>query len=399
VDRIYDALLREHLRENRQMALVVGPRQVGKTTAARRGAGDHAYLSWDRQSDRVLITGGPNQVARHLGLDGLLPSPRHVVFDEIHEYRRWRGFLKGFFDVYGDRTRTVVTGSARLGHFRRGGDSLMGRYFLYRMHPVSIGEVVRPHMSLDLVRPPMSIDDGAFASLLRFGGYPEPFLQADVRFYNRWRRMRSELLFREDLRDLTRIQEAGQVEVLGQLIASQAGQQVNYSSLAQGANVAVDTARRWISALSSLFFCFTISPWSRNVRKSLRKQPKVYLWDWSVVDSQGARYENFVAAHLLKAVDWWTDVGLGEFSLYYLRDKTKREVDFLVVRDGAPWFLVEVKSSGGHGISPALRHFQRETGASHAFQLAFDSQYVDADCFTHTEPIEVPARTLLSQLI
>lgn len=399
MDRVYDALLREHLRENRQMAMVVGPRQVGKTTTSRLGAAEHAYYTWDRQSDRRLITAGPDELARDLGIHSVHPSPRHVVFDEIHKYRKWREFLKGFFDVYGDRTRTVVTGSARLGHFRRGGNSLMGRYFLYRMHPVSIGEVVRPQMSLDVVRPPIPIDNDAYTSLLCFGGYPEPFLRSDTRFYNRWRRMRNELLFREDLRDLTRIEEAGQVEVLGQLIASQAGRQVNYSSLAQSVNVAVDTIRRWIAALSALFFCFTISPWYRNVRKSLRKQPKIYLWDWSVVESSGARNENLVASHLLKAVNWWTDVGLGDFDLYYLRDKAKREVDFLVSRDGAPWFLVEVKSSGGRGIASALQYFQAETGARHAFQVVLESDYIDADCFAHTEPIEVPARTLLSQLI
>ena len=399
MDRIYDALIREHLEENRQIALVSGPRQVGKTTSSQAGAGDHAYFSWDRQSDRILITRGPDAVAANIGLGAVRSSPRHVVFDEIHKYRMWRSFLKGFFDVYSDRARSVVTGSARIGYFRRGGDSLMGRYFLYRMHPVSVGELVRDTIGEEPVQPPERIDHNSFSDLLRFGGYPEPFLRADTRFYNRWRRLRTELLFREDLRDLTRIQEAGQVEVLGQLTADRAGQLVNYSNLAADVNAAVDTVRRWMTTLEALYFCFTIRPWRTNVSKSLRKQPKVFLWDWSSVAADGARRENFIAAHLLKAVHWWTDIGLGDFGLYYVRDKAKREVDFLVTRDGVPWFLAEVKSTVGRALSPALGYFQRQIGASHAFQIAMDAEYVDVDCFMQTRPIEVPALTLLSQLV
>ena len=385
--------------QNRQIAMVTGPRQVGKTTSTREGAGEHRYYTWDQQSDRRLITRGAKAVAEDASLSVLSKPSLHVVFDEIHKYRLWRSFLKGCFDVYANRARIVVTGSASLGFFRRGGDSLMGRYFLYRMHPVSVGELLRASVGTSVIAEPAQIDDESYAALLRFGGYPEPFLRGETRFYNRWRRLRSELLFREDLRDLTRIQEAGQVEVLGELLASQGGQLLSYSSLARDANVAVDTARRWVAALEALFYIYTIRPWYRNVPKSLRKQPKVYLWDWSIVTDEGVRHENLVASHLLKAVHWWTDIGLGQYELYYLRDKQKREVDFLVVRDGNPWFLVEVKSSGRRPLSPSLAHFQLQVGAQHAFQVAIDLDYVDADCFARTEPTIVPACTFLSQLV
>jgi uncharacterized protein len=399
VDRIYESLIREHLDRERQMALITGPRQVGKTTSSRAGAADHAYYSWDRQSDRVLITRGPDAVAGDLDLDRLAALPRHVVFDELHKYRAWRAFLKGFFDVYGERTRTVVTGSARLGFFRRGGDSLMGRYFLYRMHPLSVGELLRQEISPDVVRSPMKLDDTSYEDLRRFGGYPEPLTRADTRFYNRWRRLRSEVLFREDLRDLTRIQEAGQVEVLGQLLADRAGGLINYSNLALQVNASVDSVRRWTAALEALYYCFAIRPWDRNIPKSLRKQPKIYLWDWSQIAETGARNENFIAAHLLKAVHWWTDIGLGTYDLYYLRDKAKREVDFLITADGSPWMLVEVQSSLDRDLSPSLGYFQQLTGAPHAFQVAISADYVDIDCFSADRPVKVPALTLLSQLV
>jgi predicted AAA+ superfamily ATPase len=131
----------------------------------------------------------------------------------------------------------------------------------------------------------------------------------------------------------------------------------------------------------------------------LRKEPKIYLRDWSLLEPSGARLETFVACHLLKAVQWWEDLGLGTYGLFYLRDKQKREVDFLVARNNQPWFLVEVKSSQERPLSDALRHFQSQTGALHAFQAALDMPFVDRDCFAIHEPMIVSAKTLLSQLV
>ena len=142
-----------------------------------------------------------------------------------------------------------------------------------------------------------------------------------------------------------------------------------------------------------------LRPWHRQVPKSLRKQPKLFLWDWSLVADPGARAENLVASHLLKAVQAWTDAGLGACDAFHLRDKAGREVDFLVTRDGRPWFLVEVKSSARRSLNPDLGYFQRITGAAHAFQLAFDLPYVEANAFDHTSPVRVPAATFLSQLV
>ena len=153
----------------------------------------------------------------------------------------------------------------------------MGRYFLYRMHPLSVAELLRTELSENMISEPIRPSPDTIPQLLRFGGFSEPLLKSSMRFYNRWQRLRNELLFREDLRDLTQIHEAGQVEVLAELIAAQAGQLVSYSSLANNVNVAVDTIRRWIATLESLFYCFSVRPWYRNVPKSLRKQPKIFV--------------------------------------------------------------------------------------------------------------------------
>ena len=162
--------------------------------------------------------------------------------------------------------------------------------------------------------------------------------------------------------------------------------------------MAVETIRRWIATLEGLYFGFRVRPWFKNVSKSLRKEPKWFVTDWSVVDDPGARAETFVACHLLKAVQGWTDTGLGTFELRYLRDKQKREVDFVVVRDKRPWFLVEVKHSDTK-LSPELAHFRDQVGAAHAFQAVLALDYVDVDCFEYTKPVVVPMKTLLSQLL
>ena len=403
MERRYEPMLRGHFNTCRQMVFLSGPRQVGKTTTARAVAqalGEHEYFSWDRQTDRTTILAGPDAVAERMQLHRLRPEPPVCVLDELHRYGKWKGFLKGLFDSYPDALRILVTGSARLDVFRAGGDSLMGRYFPYRMHPLSLAEVSVPNrVPEDGPVPPTRPAPDALSALLRFGGFPEPFLRQEDRFWRRWRRLRNQQLFREDLRDLTGIRELGQVEVLAELLRTRVGQLVSYTSLANALNASVDSVRRWIETLERLYWCFAVRPWHRNVPRALRKEPKYYLWDWSSVENPAARLENLVASALLKSVHAWTDLGAGDYGLHFLRDKEKREVDFLVTRDGAPWFLVEVKSSGSARLSPHLLRFQEVTGAAHAFQVALDLEFVDRDCFAENRPLVVPAATFLSQLV
>ncbi len=395
--RIYDSMLSEHLEALRQMAFVAGPKQVGKTTTCRTLAA--TYLDWDASSDQRLIVAGTDAVAAACNLTRLAPERPVLVFDELHKYPRWKNFLKGFFDTNEADCRIVVTGSSRLDVYRRGGDSLMGRYFLYRMHPFSVAELGRTDLPGDNpIREPSAIDDAAWGALLRFGGFPEPMLSASDRFSRRWQRLRHAQLFKEDVRDLTRIQDVALVEVMGVLLAERSGQQLTVSNLARDVGVAPNTAKAWVEALCALHIGFLVRPWFRNVSSALRKEPKWFLRDWSVIDDTGQRAETIVACHLLKAVEGWTDLGLGTFDLRYVRDKRKREVDFLVVKDGEPWFLVEVKVADTR-LSPQLAYFQEQTDAAHAFQVVLDLPHIEADCFARTSPTVVPARTFLSQLL
>jgi len=394
--RLYDHILREHLEHHRQMAFVSGPRQVGKTTTCRALAS--SYLNWDSVDDRRLILRGPEAVAEHLGLEQLREPIPVVVFDELHKYRKWKNFLKGFSDVHGQHLRLIVTGSSRLDIMRRGSDSLMGRYFLFRMHPWSVGECAHVIPSELLVRPPKPIADADWKALTEHGGFPEPFLKRDLRFTRRWRSLRRDQLTKGDLRDIAQLQDLSTMEALTLILSEHSSQQLIYSNLSREIGVAIDTVRRWLDLLVRLHYGFLVRPWFTNVTKALRKEPKWFLRDWSGIDEPGARAETLVACHLLKAVEGWTDLGFGQFELRYLRDKLKREVDFLVVRDRKPWFLVEVKNSESK-LSESLGYFQAQTKARHAFQLILDRPFLNADCFVRTGPCVLPARTLLSQLL
>ena len=395
IQRLFTLALKDHLKSNRQMAFVSGPRQVGKTTVS-LDLSDY-YFDWDNVNHREMMLAGPKSIAGACGLDVLKGKKPVISFDEVHKYSKWKDLLKGFFDTYGGGVLIIVTGSSRLDVFRKGGDSLMGRYFLYRMHPLGVSELAGIHSLDELLRDPIPIADEDFDALWNYGGFPEPFVRRNDRFHRRWKRLRNQQLFKEEVRELTRVQELSQLEILGKLLASRSGEQIRYSGLARTIRINDKTVRNWVAHLVSLHYGFLVMPWYRNVSRSLRKEPKWYLRDWSDVRDAGKRAETFVACHLLKAVEGWTDLGLGSFELRYIRDKDKREVDFVVIRDEEPWFLVEVKRSS-MSLSAQLEYFQKSTGCSHAFQVVTALDFVGADCFERNEPVVVPARTFLSQL-
>lgn len=396
--RLYEAVIREHLSLYRQMVFLSGPRQVGKTTLARIFATD--YLNWETKDVRQLVLKGAAAVGEALSLGKGRKRSRVLVFDEIHRYAKWKGFLKGFFDLYEGDVRIFATGSARMDVYKRGGDSMMGRYFPYRVHPFSVAELASPTIpdEKSVVRPPKRIDAAQWEALRAFGGFPEPLTNGTMRFLRKWRSLRLEQLLREDIRDVTRSVELDQIEALATILANRSGDQLVMAPLACDVTTSEPTVKKWISLLKALYYGFTVRPYFRNVENSLRKTPKWYLRDWSGIEDEGKRMETLVACHLLKAVEGWTDLGFGEFDLFYLRDRSQREVDFLVTRDRQPWFLVEVKKSDT-ALSSALAHFQRATGARHAFQVVADMEFSERNCFEALAPTVVPAQTFLSQLL
>ena len=393
--RWHDEILRERLPRSRTV-FVCGPRQVGKTTTC-RALGAH-YLNWDAAADRLIILQGVEAVAQHLRLERAPGQEVTVVIDNLHGHRHWKSFLRKFNARYGERVRLIAT-MLNAVHDKR--TSHPPKASLVRINPWSVGECVRTVPTDSPVKPPTNISDADWAALLEHGGYPEPFRKRDPRFTRRWHAQRQAQLLEHDLPGLAAVRDPAIVQLFAQLLSARSATPLIYSDSSRQLGVTVDTVRRWLGLLVGMQHGFCVRPWFAGVPKALRKEPKWYLRDWSAVADPPARLRTFVACHLLKAVEGWTDLGFGQFELRYVRDKLKREVDFLVLRDRRPWFLVTVShdAPADGAVAPALAYFQRVTRARHAFHLVLNGAFSGADCFEQSGAAVVSARTFLSQLL
>jgi predicted AAA+ superfamily ATPase len=339
------------------MVLIGGPRQVGKTTFAlgflgREADATHpAYLNWDHPS-----------VPPRLRRAELPPGQPLLLLDEIHKYARWRNLLKGIYDTEKSRRRVLVTGSARLDYYRKGGDSLAGRYRYFRLHPFSLRELS--------ARPSRSDLD----ALLRFGGFPEPLFAQNETEHRIWRRDRISRVVREDLRDLEQVREISLIEHLVELLPSKVGSPLSVKSLREDLQVDHKTVERWLHILENLYLCFRVPPYGPPRIRAVKKERKLYLWDWSEVGESGPRFENMVACQLLKYCHCVEDTEGHAMELRYLRDTDRREVDFVVLKNRKPLFAVECKS-GEAGVGPALRYFAERTPVPRFYQTHLGARH------------------------
>lgn len=368
----------------KKMVFIGGPRQVGKTTLARElgrraFSGSFRYLNWDSFADRRDIRSGT--VAAEEAL---------VIFDEIHKYRQWKGFIKGFYDKNKERYKIIVTGSSRLDVYRKGGDSLLGRYHHYRFHPLSLREVAGKgapahQPGRPLVFAPSSPETReAFERLLRFGGFPEIFLEGTEKALHRWHNQRLDALVREDIRDIENLRDLSAIELLAQLLPGKVGGLFSLNSLREDVGATHKTVASWVDVLERFYYHFRIRPHQSSLIKSLRKEPKLYLWDWSEVQDEGARFENLLASHLLKFCHFLHDAEGVKAELRFLRDIDGRETDFLVNLDGRPWFCVEAKSSAKRLPRPLL-YFKEKLGLTLAYQAVREPgvNHIQADSGVH----------------
>ena len=379
IERTLLALVDTIITEFNKMAFVSGPRQVGKTTLAQhyqRGFSQSLYLNWDTLSHQKRILTDP----AFLEKENREPDqPFLVVLDEIHKYARWKNYLKGTYDHYKDEFQFLVTGSGRLDLFKKGGDSLLGRYFSVLLLPLSIGELSGQFNGFDafklgLNNPPTASQDrrSAYRHLFRFGGFPEPFSRGRIDFYNLWFAERKRVLVREDIRDTSAIRNISLLEHLAHLIPHRVGSPLSINAIREDVGVAFETARDWIALLEQFFYLFRILPYTTRVARALRKETKAYLFDWAEIENDSIRFENLVALHLFKAVQVWQAQGNRAISLNFIRNKEKREVDFVLSERGKPFCLIECKASGEE-LAPNLVYFQEKLEVPVAVQLLHQS--------------------------
>jgi predicted AAA+ superfamily ATPase len=352
----------EDLKE--KMVFVGGPRQVGKTTLARKLVGNHfqhpGYFNWDNRQDRRSI------------MQSSWPGDAElIILDEIHKYKKWKSLVKGEYDKLKDKYSFLITGSARLDLYRKGGDSMLGRYHYYRLHPFTLAEVVDrqsvPNV-FEEVPIPSQNEKELFLGLDKFGGFPEPFLRQNARVLRRWHNQKVDRLFREDIRDVEQVRDIVNMQLLGDLLPDRAGSLLSLNSLREDLEVSHRSVSNWINILESFYYCFRIYPFAAKNYRSLKKEAKLYLWDWSEIEQEPARFENCVASHLLKLVHFLHDYEGYRAQLYYLRSIEKKEVDFLVTIDKKPWFAVEAKINDANA-SPHLYYFKDKLKIPFSYQV------------------------------
>ena len=316
-----------------KMVFVGGPRQVGKTTLCKSFIkSKSAYLNWDFQPHKELI------------LKNELPAEPLILLDEIHKYKKWRGWLKGNYDVYKETMNFIVTGSARLDLYRHGGDSLQGRYHYLRLHPLSVAELKIKTQS-------------DFETLLKLGGFPEPFFRSSEIQAKRWSQEYRTRFIQDDLRSLEQFVDLDTLELLIQRLPQLVGSPLSINSLREDLQKSQQTLAKWITALEKLYGIFRIPPYGPPKVKAIKKEQKHYHFDWTLIEDEGVRFENLVACHLLKWVHFEQDSKARPLELRYFRDVNRREVDFVVLEGKLPILFIECKLSD-YSPSDSLRYIK-----------------------------------------
>ncbi|MFC2155433.1 ATP-binding protein [Acidobacteriota bacterium] len=361
-DRYLTDYVIEDLKE--KMVFIGGPRQVGKTTLATDIIAGHfknsAYFNWDNREDRKRITNSD------------WPGNADIlILDEIHKYRKWKNLVKGEYDKLKKKYKFLVTGSARLDVYRKGGDSLQGRYHYYRMHPFSTAELINKKNRFEINEElffESEENNEELETLFEFGGFPEPMVKQNKRFLRRWHNEKIERLFYEDIRSLEQVRELNSMKLLSDILPERVGSLLSINSLRGDLEVSHRAVSNWLNILEALYYHFRLHPYTGKMLRSLKKEPKLFLWDWSEVPDPGARFENMIASHLLKWTHFLHNYEGYKVGLYFLRNVDKKEVDFLVTADKKPWFAVEVKLSDT-GISPSLHYYKERLNIPYLFQV------------------------------
>ncbi len=352
----------------KKMVLLAGPRQVGKTTLASEllACGNGVYYNWDDDEHKNLI--------RKSNLD---QNAYLWVFDEIHKYRSWRNWLKGKYDLYHRKHQILVTGSAMLDVYSRGGDSMQGRYYFHRLHPFTLAELECPSQThtieqINQTQNQSSSSQAALEQLMLFGGFPEPLFSGSETEALRWRNAYGHRLIREDIRDLEDIQMLDKITNLFEHLPYTVGSVLSINSLREDLEVNFKTAARWVDILEKNYACFRIAPYGPAKLRAAKKEKKLYFWDWARVEKTSARFENLVAMHLLRMCHWFYDTQGIEMDLRFYRDSQSREVDFIVLKNKKPWMAIEVKESD-RSLDPSLKYFLERVKVPYAYQISLES--------------------------
>ncbi len=343
----------------KKIVLLSGPRQVGKTTLSTLLDKSFEYLNYDRLEDRRKILSVQWDRKKSLW-----------VFDEIHKMKNWKRWLKGIADTE-KKNQILVTGSAKLNTFKKVGDSMAGRYLEYQLMPLDLKEL-KDYGS--------ESPEKKFEKLWNLSGFPEPYLSGSEAEYKRWRKTHLDVMIRQDLPELEAVRRITDIELLFELMKERVASPLSHNSLREDLQTDDKSIKRWLTWLENSYTLFKVSPFSKNLKYSLKKAPKYYLFDYPRIKDPGARLENLVALALHKELLLRNDRDGENYSLHYLQDKFHHEIDFLICNDRKPISMIEVKTSDQEAsrnfgifyphlksLNPSLRQIQLVKGLSRPF--------------------------------
>ena len=387
-----------------KMRFVGGPRQCGKTTLAKmlleKKESGNLYYNWDVPAVRDRYRDDSLFYRKDL------PSRKTAwaCFDEIHKSQKWKDILKGIYDQDSRKLTLLVTGSARLVPSRRGGDSLAGRYLLFHLPPILAGELAGktpalyvPANARNWLDKRINMEESpegrsAIDRLWRFGPFPDPLLKGSDRFSRLWRRDYLDSVIKGDLRDLTRLHDLESVENLISMIPDRVGVPFSINAVREDLDVAFATVKNMLRHLERLYVIFSIPPFTGALKRPVKKERKVYLFEWSTIQDPGARFENLVALELLGLTWLWQDSGAGDFELSFVRTREGKETDFLITRNGAPWCLFECKFSPAR-VDPHHLRFAQNLGQIPIVQVVRTHGHLRA---RKRDVVEISAARLLA---
>ena len=349
--------------KDKEMVFISGARQTGKTTLAKDIASEEPvsrYFNYDVPENKAKILAKPSFFEE---IDRKKNDKPLIILDEIHKYKEWKNYLKGVYDGYAGDFRFLVTGSGRLDLSRKRGDALAGRYLHFHLFPFTVGEI--SSSTVGLVDPEILVEvpeqnklaRELWETMYQVSGFPEPFLKGTKLKYRRWANTYHSQVIRDDIRNEFAVRQIDTMEAFYSLITNCVGSPFSTSNQANILKISHNTVSSWITVFEQFFLVFKLRPYSRRISRSLVKEPKIYFYDYCRIQDEALRFENMVAVELNRAVTLWTDFGFGEIQLWFLRNKEKQEVDFLVTENARPLFMIEAKFADV-AVSPNLIKFQ-----------------------------------------
>lgn len=363
--------------KNRQIVLLTGARQTGKTTLAKAKYGSLPYINLDASENREKIKTIPTATwAKDIG---------PVVIDEAQKEPSVFEKIKYAYDA-GDISFSALLGSSQITLLKQIRESLAGRVSIFELYPLTMAEIYTPDNKpltlplLDKLLTNATIDDvlnnipsvlldgeeaerkAAQTYLLEFGGMPA-LLHIPKEERAKWIRDYELTYLERDLADLARLSDLQPFRLFQKLSALRSAQLLNYSELARDAGVSVDTARRYLEYLKLSYQVELLQPYYRNLTSSAIKTPKLYCLDigiWRQLsgffgENTGQLYETFVVSEFIKYIKTMQR----QVELFFYRTRSGLEIDLLLQM---PQGILGIEIKSRSNISPKDISAMKEVG-------------------------------------